>query len=974
MRGVKMMGLESRIKETIETLRTNEDNAAKKWRLSIITGVGLSSISVEASKWLTFILFVIISYLKHRDDGQVMNVKTLFTSLAILSIALQRIELVIQCIPSIVNAFGCFTRIEEFLTRETRSDDGLPLPRTGESLELTTEKTSLIHAQFEEENNGSLEMRRMSSSSHNSSESIIRLERVSAGWSQQYMPVIRDLSLSICSGQLVMLTGLVGCGKSTLLQTLLDETTVYQGSINISAKNAIAYCAQTPWLVNKTIRENIIGVSLFDPAWYKEVIQCCALSKDLRSYIKGDQTLVGSKGVGLSGGQKQRIALARAVYSRKPILIFDDIFSGLDAASEEHVFNSLLRQGGLLRRNGNTVVLATHAVRHLPLADKILVMSKEGSVSVQSPETLGFNPAIAELLCNEKGESSLCFSSQGEVSFADHKDEQDTLYGSESSEEVRTQDPGEHDKRPQTGDEVDAFKYYFKSIGWRHTITFASLAIIQAVFWNSLTIWLERWSSDTDPSKTTFYMTMYTALVSVFIATGKISYFNTTDDLVHVDMDLPAALINFMERVLIVIGVLGISLVATPWIAIMLPLLGFCFYCVVRFYLRTSRQLRLIEMEAKAPLYTHFQETLTGIATIRAFSWEREFEAENEKLLLTSQKPTYYLTTAQRWFAMILDMIVAVFAFAIVLLVVQLRHSINPGFIGLALLNTVNLSGSLKILVVFYTNFEVSLGAISRIREFNETVPQEDDGKMHSFPVTEWPSRGNIAYRNYAASHAKVGICGRSGSGKSSMVSALFRLLEVQGGSISIDGIDISTVPPNILRERLNILSQEPFFLAGSIRQNLSYGRVADDYELDSEDMLRALERVGLSDKVLSLENGLDSELDLAGFLSHGERQLFSLARAMLRSSNIVVLDEFTSSVDIETDLKMQQILRDYFWDKTVLTVAHRLNTIVDYDTVILLDKGDVLETGNPEELLQRPGSAFKALYELHENSSDKSM
>ncbi|KAK6353572.1 hypothetical protein TWF696_005534 [Orbilia brochopaga] len=1025
MRGVKMMGLQSRIKDTIETLRTSEDNAARKWRLSIITGVGLSSISVEASKWLTFVLFAIFSYIKHHGDGQVMNVKTLFTSLAILSIALGKIEIVIQSIPSIVNAFGCLIRIEEFLIKEVKSDGGLPSARIGESLDLTTEKTSLIHAQFQEANNDSLEMHRISQSTHDSSGSIIQVQRLSAGWSQEYVPVIRDVTLGISSGHLIMLTGPVGCGKSTFLQTILGETTVYQGSIRINSQNAIAYCAQTPWLINKTIRENIIGVSLFDPLWYKEVIQSCALSKDLKSYLKGDRTLVGSKGVGLSGGQKQRIALARAVYSRKPILIFDDIFSGLDAATEEHIFDHLLGQGGLLRRNRSTVILATHAVRHLPFADSILVMSKEGSISVQTIETLGINPGMVELLGDEKGKESPYLDDDKDEGYNESFDEL------ESHDEASSQKhASEGDNKSQGGGEIDAFKYYFKSIGWRHSLTFAGLAATQAVLWNILTIWLEHWSSDTDPSKTTYYLAVYTGLVLAFIVAyvvwlwhacgwlmsvsslnlhawqlkkmikGKISYFNTTDvgvitnrfsqDLVHVDMDLPAALINFMESALIVLGVLGVSLVATPWIAIMLPFLGLCFFYVVRFYLRTSRQLRLIEMEAKAPLYTHFQETLTGISTIRAFSWEREFEEENEKLLLTSQRPSYYLSTAQRWFAMLLDMIVAVFAFAIVLLVVQLRHSINPGFIGLALLNTVSLSGSLKILIVFYTNFEVSLGAISRIRQFNNTVPQEDDGMMHSFPITEWPSRGNVAYQNYAASHAlnsdivlksinlnipagsKVGICGRSGSGKSSMVSALFRLLEVQGGSITIDGIDISKVPPNILRGRLNILSQEPFFLAGTIRQNLSYGCVADDNNLDSEDLLKVLERVGLCDKVLALENGLDAELDLAGFLSHGERQLFSLARAMLRDSTIVVLDEFTSSVDVETDLKMQRILRDYFWDKTVLTVAHRLNTIVDYDTVILLDKGDILEMGSPQELLQQPGSAFKALYELHEDFSDE--
>ncbi|KAJ6263982.1 ABC multidrug transporter B [Drechslerella dactyloides] len=994
MRGVKVMGLESRIQDTVAELRSSEDIAAAKWRLNILMGVGLSSISVEASKWLTFILFVIFSYIKHRDDGQVMNVKTLFTSLAILNIVLGRIEIVIQSIPSIVNAFGCLVRIEEFLKNEVKPHENLPVPRKVESLELTTEKMSLMHDHSRESDSGSMEMHRMSLSSHTSFGPIIRIERLSAGYSQTYIPILRDLSLSIFSGQMVMITGPVGSGKSTLLQTLLSETTIYKGSVRINCPNGVAYCAQTPWLVNKSIRDNIIGVSLFEPEWYKQVIQCCALLKDLESYAKGDQTLVGSKGIGLSGGQKQRIALARAVYSRKPILILDDIFSGLDAATEEHIFTKLMGPKGLFRRNGNTVVLATHAVHHLPFADNTLVLSTEGSIqSYETSELPRTNSGLAEIFKYANGKESF-YPDEGDNSLndIDFDSDRETLHEHKPHEEPQQlQKWNSGDETSQSGSELDAFKYYFKSIGWQHSLTFGGLAIAQSILWNALTIWLEHWSSDPDPSKTVFYMSV-----------GKISYFNTTDvgiitnrfsqDLVHVDMDLPAALINFVESGLMVVGIIGISLVATPWIAIMLPPLSICFYFVARFYLRTSRQLRILEMEAKAPLYTHFQETLMGISTIRAFSWEREFQDENDKLLLTSQQPSYYLTTAQRWFAMILDMVVAVFAFSIVLLVVYLRHMINPGLIGLALLNTVSLSSSLKILIVFYTNLEISLGAIARMREFNQTVPQEDDGAAHSAPAPEWPSRGNVIYRNYAASHTinsdivlksinldvaagrKLGICGRSGSGKSSMITALFRLLETQGGSISIDGIDISKVSPRILRGRINILSQEPFFLAGTIRENLSYACVSDQHQLYTEELLRALEIVGLKDKVLALEDGLDSELDLDGFLSHGERQLFSLARAILRTSNIIVLDEFTSSVDLETDLKMQRILREHFWDKTILTVAHRLNTIVDYDTVILLDKGNIVEMGNPQELLQRPGSAFKALYDVHEDTSSGSV
>ncbi|EWC46461.1 hypothetical protein DRE_04404 [Drechslerella stenobrocha 248] len=1014
------MGLESRVSEKIEALRDSEDKAAQKLRWNIALGLGLSNISAEGSKWLTFILFAAISYIRHTNGSQVMDVKTLFTSLAILSIVLLKIEWFIQSMPSIVNAFGCFTRIEEFLMTEVELDDALLFQQKRVAQHKRSPPSWSLGPKKDE-----VEMWNVGHTSTGLPKPILQVVRLSAGWGQEGLPVLKDLSFDIFPGQVTMLIGPVGCGKSTLLQTLIGETTTYRGLATISCRSAIAYCAQTPWLVNKTIRDNIIGVSRFDPTWYQEVVRCCCLVKDLMLYAKGDQTLVGSQGVGLSGGQKQRIALARAVYSRKPILLLDDIFSGLDAATGEYICNRLLGPGGLLRRNNNTVLLATHAVHHLPFADTVIVMSKEGSIkSHGAPETFTSGSTSDDELIMEglKGEDwypqDTCDG------------DKEVIYDAAYEKMCTSKEASTYvDHTPQNQKGPSAFRYYIKSIGWRHTLIFGCLAITQASFWNVLTIWLNDWSNEPDPTKTGFYMTVYTGLVFFFFAAfaiwvwhfhrwvmsvssinlhtwqlntmmrSKMAYFNTTDvgvttnrfsqDLAQVDMDLPTAMHSFIETVLVVIGTVGISLLATPWIAVALPFLGFVFYSVVCFYLQTSRQLRLLDMGAKAPLYSHFQETLSGISTIRAFCWENAFREECGTLLSKSQQPSYYLSTSQRWFAMVLDMIVAILAFAIVLIVVYLRNSLNSGYIGLALLNTMSLSASLKIAILFYTNLEISLGAVTRMCEFNNTATKEDDEDKHHPPALEWPQSGNIVYRNYSASHmpnsdivlnsinldippgSKVGICGRSGSGKSSTVAGLFRLLEVQSGSISLDGVDISKVPINALRGRLNVLSQEPFFLAGTIRENMSYAHVSGECtELDSKDILEALATVGLKDKVLNLEGGLDAAFDLQGLLSHGERQLFCLARAMLRDSSVIVLDEFTSSVDQESDDVMQKVLREYFWGKTVVTVAHRLNTIVDYDTVIVLDKGNIVEMGNPHQLLRQSGSAFKALYDLHEGPS----
>ncbi|KAK6532681.1 hypothetical protein TWF281_006860 [Arthrobotrys megalospora] len=1026
MRGVKMMGLVPLVTKKIEMLRHIENMAGLKWRLNIVVGVALSNLGSEGSKWFTFILFAIIFYVKHRkgDDSEGLNVNVLFTSLAILNITLQKLQIVIQIIPGLMNSFGCLMRIEEFLMAETKSDNRLQRERRS--------RVSSTSNEFLDESSGSksdsqdVPMQRIRRLSRDGSKPLIEVTQLTAGWSQEEK-ILKDVSLDIMPGEMSILVGPVGCGKSTLLQSLLGETTVHEGFVNIHGPfDSIAYCAQTPWLVNKSIRDNIVGMSLFDVDWYKEVVRCCALLEDLKLYDKGDKTLVGSKGVTLSGGQKQRIALARAVYSKKPILILDDIFSGLDAVTEERIFARLLGSDGLLRKNRNTIILATHAVHRLPSGNQIVVLSKDGSIQSRGTwESLSSDSTFMEILRDAtKAETSSNRSSHHEGINDDQEIPHEVT--PHDDENARTQASIDDISR-KTGD-ITVYKHYFKSIGSKHSIIFGILLLIEAVLWNVLTVWLNKWSSDPDPKKTPFYMGIYTLLVFSFLGCltiwvghcgrwpmtisaenlhnwqlatmmkGKMSYFSATDvgvttnrfsqDLVLVDTELPMAMINCSESALLVIGLIAITLVATPWIAITLPFLAASFYYLQRFYLRTSRQMRLLDIEAKSPLYTHFQETLSGIATIRAFSWEKDFSDESEKLLSVSQKPYYYLATVQRWLALVLDMIVAALAFAIALIAVQLRHSLNPGYIGLALLNTMSIGEMLKVCIIFYTNLETSLGAIARMRNFSKMVPREDD-PGYDLSTPEWPSRGNVVFTDLSASHkldseivlkginlniaagSKVGLCGRSGSGKSSMVATLFRLLEVQGGSITIDGIDITDVPINTLRGRLNVLSQEPFFLAGTVRENLSYAMVSqeDSSKLTDEDMLEVLARVGLKEKILGWEGGLNADFDPEGSLSHGERQLFCLARAMLKKGNIVILDEFTSSVDIETDSKMQKILRDHFAGKTVITVAHRLNTIVDYDKIIVLDKGVILETGRPEELLRQPGSAFKTLYEIHENS-----
>lgn len=309
------------------------------------------------------------------------------------------------------------------------------------------------------------------------------------------------------------------------------------------------------------------------------------------------------------------------------------------------------------------------------------------------------------------------------------------------------------------------------------------------------------------------------------------------------------------------------------------------------------------------------------------------------------------------------------------ILIVELRHHINPGFVGLALLNVMSFNEALAQIIKSWTIMETALGAVARLKTFSDTTVSENLPSEKEAVPENWPEFGSIEFKNVKASYTptsipvvhnlnlsirpgeKIGICGRSGSGKSSLVAALFRMLELHpGSSIMIDGIDISTIPRQTVRSRLNAIPQDPFFLRSTIRQN------ADPYNTHSDtEIISALEKVYLW-SLISSKGGLEAQLDTE-FFSHGQRQLFCLARAILRGGRIIVLDEATSSVDSETDKLMQRVIREAFGGCTILAVAHRLDTVSDFDRIVLLAKGEVVESGGFKELMER-GGAFRELYD----------
>lgn len=451
------------------------------------------------------------------------------------------------------------------------------------------------------------------------------------------------------------------------------------------------------------------------------------------------------------------------------------------------------------------------------------------------------------------------------------------------------------------------------------------------------------------------------------------------------DAELPYAFIDGSGTLgETIIGAVLMCLSAGYFAATFPPLL-LCLYILQQFYLRTSRQLRLLDLEAKSPLYSHFIETLSGLTTIRALGWGERFAEQSLTLLDGSQKAWYMLLCVQRWLALVLDMIVALLAVILMILVVKLRADMGAGYVGLALLNIMGFNMLLTLILKNWTDLETSVGAVARCRAFATQTPSEDLDGETTTPPPGWPSRGAIEFRNVSASYTldsptvvrgvnlsirageKLGICGRSGSGKSSLITTLFRMLELRPddpddasaptstGQLIVDGLDLATLPRSAVRRALNAIPQEPFLLRASVRVNADpRGEHADAA------IISALEKVELW-QLLAARGGLDADVS-PELLSHGQRQLFCLARAVLRGGKVVVLDEATSSVDARTDALMQRVIRAEFGGATVIAVAHRLDTIMDFDRIALLSAGRLVELDTPAGLMGRE-SRFRELY-----------
>ncbi|PHH93023.1 hypothetical protein CDD83_2133 [Cordyceps sp. RAO-2017] len=969
MRSIKMMGLSPVLSSIVQGQRIQETRRMAAARWSIVWQNVVQNLPWALSPALTFIIYVAQATAKGESA---IDVTQAFTSLSIITLLTGPTAKLLSAIPSTAASLGCFDRIQNFLVAPPRTDPRV-INRVASVLSTARRDSDAIVAQ-------GLSLRPAPTAE----------------------PILANVSFTIPRGSLTMVVGPVGSGKSTLLHAMLGEVSNKDGgSIRVTSAQ-IALCVQTPWLPNTTVRQAVCGYPEHnlnvDQSWYRQCLHACALDQDLSHLSDGEETQVGSASTVLSGGQRARIALARAIYARTDLIILDDILSALDSKTAATIMSRLFGDTGLLRKRQVTVVLATHASEYLNYADKTLIVA-DGRVEDGGKGGQAVDKGLIDVLKSSDGPR--------------HEPE------SKPKEPDVTSKAAEVSEANELGDlgrktDLDIYRYYFRSVGFPKTALFVAFVVVDVFCSSFSNLWL-KWWAEIDGGQIALYMSVYFILaVMNSVGTGGYvwaililispytarklhavllrvvmrapqSFFSATDsgsilnrfsqDMTIIEGQLPVGVLIAVSNLFSSIAAAALVTVGSVYMVASIPFLVFAIWLLQHVYLSTSRQLRLLDLESKSPLCSHFLETVGGLATIRAFGWQSRFRFKNERLLDNAQRPHYLLYCSQRWLNLVLDLVIGAQAVLVVGLAVGFRRSTSPGLLGVSLNSTLSFSAALSSLVSGWTMLETSLGSIARLMNFEATVKPEDRIGEKFQPSPSWPERGLIELRNVTAMHTvgavgirdvslqvkpgqKIGVCGRTGSGKSSLVATIVRLLEIDSGSILIDGVDVATVPRDVIRERLVSLPQDPLVLAGSIRLNVDpEGRSTD------EAVASALARVGLG--FLAESRGVTADITAAS-LSRGQQQLLALARALVKKqlygSTVLLLDEATSNVDADTDAVLQRVLRDDFAGCTRLAVAHRIDTIMDSDSVVVMDAGRVVEHGAPADLLAKQGGWFAEL------------
>uniref|UniRef100_A0A8C2XFD4 Multidrug resistance-associated protein 4 n=1 Tax=Cyclopterus lumpus TaxID=8103 RepID=A0A8C2XFD4_CYCLU len=850
-------------------------------------------------------------------------------------------------------------------------------------------------------------------------ECIVNIQDLICSWDMMLeAPTLQNVSFTVRPEQLLAVIGPVGAGKSSLLSAILGELSQESGVVKV--KGELTYVSQQPWILPGTIRSNILFGKDLNPKKYDRVLRACALKRDMDLLPGGDLAMVGDRGANLSGGQKSRVSLARAVYQDADIYLLDDPLSAVDAEVGRHLFEECIC--GLLRKKPRILVthqLQYLKAADQIVVLKQGQMVARGTYSELQGSGLDFTSLLKEEEDQEEDQEEEERQGgtpiHGTVSNFPH-----TLSDNSIFHQAEMQSTGEESRSEGNVGLRMYVKYFRAGANFLVLLVLISLNALAHITFVLQDWWLEKlkWNISTLEDGTlnhcgfliyisSLLLAGLTATSVVFGFLRSLVFFNVlvssaqtlhnrmfnailrtpvhffdinpigrilnrfSKDIGYLDSLLPWTFVDFIQVMLQVIGVIAVAAVIIPWILIpVVPLLA-VFLFLRCYFLQTSRDIKRLESTTRSPVFSHLSSSLQGLRTIRAFKVQQRFQQTFDEYQDLHSEAWFLFLTTSRWFAVRLDGICSIFVTIITFGCLYLRDGMDFGSVGLALSYAVTLTGMFQWGVRQSAEIENMMTSVERVVEYAELeseAPWETDKQLPK----DWPKAGSITFDrvNFSysvnerlvlknltvvfSSREKVGIVGRTGAGKSSLISALFRLAEPEG-RIMIDGFLTSEIGLHTLRQKMSIIPQDPVLFTGTMRKNLDPFRLHTD-----EDLWNALQEVQMKGVVEDLPNKLETVLTESGSnISVGQRQLVCLARAILRKNHILIIDEATANVDPRTDGLIQQTIRDKFQECTVLTIAHRLHTIIDCDRILVLDAGRIQEYDEPYVLLQNQEGLF---------------
>ncbi|XP_044042040.1 ATP-binding cassette sub-family C member 9 isoform X9 [Siniperca chuatsi] len=795
-----------------------------------------------------------------------------------------------------------------------------------------------------------------------------------------------------------------------------SETEETDEDIRSKNRYSVAYATQKSWLLNATVEENITFGSHFNKQRYKTVIDACSLQPDIDLLPFGDQTEIGERGINLSGGQRQRICVARALYQNTNIVFLDDPFSALDI----HLSDHLMQEGILkfLQDDKRTVVLVTHKLQYLIHADWIIAM-KDGSV-LREGTLKDIQTHDVELydhwktLMNRQDQELEKDIQQDSQTTLERKTLRRAFYSREAKNQIDDEDE-EEEEEEEDDDNMSTTTNRRSKIPWK-----SAGAGTDGSNGTSLA---DRAGSNTtlptpgspEAENDDYYLPVFIILCAAGITLCLITsltveflglsaatnlHHNLLNKIIHapirffditplgqilnrfsadtniIDQHIPPTLESLTRSTLLCLSAIGVISSITPAFLIALIPLAVAFYFIQKYFRVASKDLQDLDDSTQLPLLCHFSETAEGLTTIRAFRHEARFKQRMLELTDTNNTAYLFLSAANRWLEVRTDYLGAVIVLTAAGASIWSLHYglLSGGLVGLGLTYALTVTNYLNWVVRNLADLEVQMAAVKKVNSFLSTESENYEGSMDTSQVPEnWPQNGEIKIQDlcvrydpvlkpvlkhvnaYIEPGQKVGICGRTGSGKSSLSLAFFNMVDIFEGKIVIDGFDICKLPLQTLRSRLSIILQDPVLFSGSIRFNLDPERTCTDDRL-----WEALEIAQLKNMVKALPGGLDAIVTEGGEnFSVGQRQLFCLARAFVRKSSILIMDEATASIDMATENILQKVVMTAFADRTVVTIAHRVHTILTADLVIVMKRGNILEYDKPETLLEQEDGMF---------------